>query len=82
MDINVYIEDNHQPVLTLSKIEFTSKSGLMYDILRSRAECDCKDPVSVIVTSYNERTVTAALSRFVHFKKKGYSIMPGKSSVV
>ena len=82
MDINVYIEDNHQPVLTLSKIEFASKSWLMYDILRSRADCDCKEPVSVIVTSYDERTVTAALSRFVHFKKKGYSIMPGKSSVV
>ena len=82
MDINIYVEENGQPVLALSKIELASKSGLMYDILRSRADCDCKEPVSVIVTSYDERTVTAALSRFVHFKKKGYSIIPGKSSVV
>ena len=82
MDVNIYVEGKEQPVLALTKIELASKSGLMFDILRSRADCDCKEPVSVIVTSYDARTVTAALSRFVHFKKKGYSIMPGKSSIL
>ena len=83
MDVYIYVENKEQPVLALTKIELASKSGLMFDILRSRADCDCKEPVSVIVTSYDARTVTAALSRFVHFKKKGYSsIMPGKSSVL
>ena len=81
MDVNIYVENKEQPVLALTKIELASKSGLMFDILRSRADCDCKEPVSVIVTSYDARTVTAALSRFVHFKKKGYAIIPGKSTL-
>ena len=42
MDVNILVGGNGQPVLTLSKIELASKSGLMYDILRSRADCDCK----------------------------------------
>ena len=78
--VNIYVPGHRDPVCRLSRLELASRSRLLHHLLTSLRVCDgCSQPLALIITGEEARTVGAAfkLVEAPFNKTAGFSIIQG-----
>ena len=79
--VHIYVPGHRDPVCRLSRLELASRSRLLHHLLTSLRVCDgCSQPLALIITGEEARTVEAAfkLVEAPFNKRAGVSIIQGE----
>ena len=79
--VHIYVPGHREPVCRLSRLELASRSRLLHHLLTSLRVCDgCSQPLALIITGEEARTVEAAFKQVeAPFNKRaGVSIIQGE----
>ena len=79
--VHIYVQGHRDPVCRLSRLELASRSRLLHHLLTSLRVCDgCSQPLALIITGEEARTVEAAFKQVeAPFNKTvGVSIIQGE----